>query len=153
MTFTALVCATLFSCSKDKDDPAAPIISGTPCTYTVGEWSNWSNGVRTRTVSASPDGCVGTMPAATETHWCMGANGGWLTIYNVSTNPYQVTITGPSTIPSFTMNGGTVRDSIYVGNGTYGLHSLQLSGYAIFPSEFNATRTVGSCNVQTWTFP
>jgi hypothetical protein len=47
----------------------------TPCTYTTGAWSAWSTctnnqQIRTRTVTATPAGCTGTAPAATETQAC-----------------------------------------------------------------------------------
>jgi hypothetical protein len=36
------------------------------CTYTAGPWSECIGGTRTRTVTASPAGCVGTPPASSE---------------------------------------------------------------------------------------
>jgi hypothetical protein len=148
-----LLCTTIVACKKDDDTTVAPVVSGTPCTYTVGNWSAWIDGVRTRTVTAAPAGCVGTVPATTENHPCVAANKGWLKVVNNSANPYDVTITGPTAVNDFTLPGGYQADSIYVGVGTYGLHSVQLSGYVLFPSEYNTTITLPRCNVVTWSFP
>lgn len=74
-------------------------------------------------------------------------------VTNNSSNPYRVTITGPTAIDAFDLPGGYMVDSVYVGVGTYGLQSLQLSGYIFTPSEFNATRNVTVCNVAQWSFP
>ncbi len=148
ITMAALVASMAWSGCKKEDKAVAP-----NCTYTVGEWSAWSNGVRTRTVSSGPDGCTGTPPPSTELHFCNSTNQGWLKITNYSSNPYQVTITGPSTIAPFTLQGGYYQDSILVGVGTYGIHSLQLSGYVFTPSEYNATKNVPRCNVVSWSFP
>ncbi len=149
----ALTMALAFGCKKD--DKAAPSASGngTPCSYTLGPWSAWADGIRTRTVSATPDGCTGTMPSTTEEHPCRTQNKGWLKIVNYSSNPYEVTITGPTNIPVFTLQGGYQQDSIYVGVGTYGIHSLQLAGYVLYPSEFNTTKAVPRCGVVSWSFP
>jgi len=46
-----------------------------------------------------------------------------------------------------------MADSVFVGVGTYGLQSLQLSGYVFTPSEFNGTRNITRCNVGQWAFP
>lgn len=139
-------------CAKDDPEPPAGT-SGTPCTYTTGAWGPWVNGYRERTVVASPTGCTGTPPAAIEQHPCVGTNRGWLRVTNNSSNPYRVTITGPTAIDAFDLPGGYMVDSVYVGVGTYGLQSLQLSGYIFTPSEFNATRNVTVCNVAQWSFP
>ncbi|MBX2974157.1 MAG: hypothetical protein KF797_13755 [Flavobacteriales bacterium] len=93
------------------------------------------------------------MPPTTETHWCRTLNKGWLKIVNYSSNPYQVTITGPTSIPAFTLQGGYQVDSISVDVGTYGIYSLQLAGYLLYPSEFNTTKSVTRCNVIGWSFP
>lgn len=102
---------------------------------------------------ASPTGCTGTPPASIDEHPCVDASRGWLRVSNLSTNPYQVTITGPSAIEPFELPGGYMMDSIYVGTGSYGIHALQLSGYVFTPSEFNGTRTVPLCNKVSWSFP
>ena len=149
--FPIAVACLLFACSKDKDTPAT--VQGTPCTYTVGQWSAWTNGVRTRTVTAAPAGCVGTLPATTENHTCIALNRGWITVRNYSTNPYRVTITGPSSWPPFDLPGGMMQDSIPLGPGNYGLYSLQLSGYVLFPSEFNGNISLPLCNERIWSFP
>ncbi len=83
----------------------------------------------------------------------MGMNQGWMTIRNLSTNPYVVTITGPSSWPPIWMDGGAVRDSIPLSAGTYGVYAVQQSGYVLYPSEFNATKVVSRCNVAAWSFP
>lgn len=154
ISMAALVASLAWSGCKKEEAPAPPpAAGGIPCTYTVGPWSAWSNGIRTRSVSASPDGCTGTAPASTEEHYCNSTNAGWLTVINYSTNPYRVTITGSSTVPSFTLQGGYMMDSILVNVGTYGIHALQLSGYVFTPSEFNATKNVSRCNVVSWSFP
>lgn len=147
--------AALAGCAKDDPEPpVAPSGSGgTPCTYTTGAWGPWANGFRERTVVASPTGCTGTPPAAIEEHPCVGLNRGWLRITNNSTNPYRVTITGPTAVAPFDLPGGFMADSVFVGVGTYGLQSLQLSGYVFTPSEFNSTRNITRCNVGQWAFP
>lgn len=149
------------SCSKKNDDPAQPASPGgggggggtTPCTYTVGPWSAWAGGIRTREVTAEPVGCTGTAPQAIQYHSCYTGDRGWLKITNLSSNPYRVTITGPTGWPPMDLNGGYMFDSLLVDVGTYGLHSLQLSGYIFTPSEFNTTVTVQRCQVRTWSFP
>lgn len=133
------------ACKKEEKDP--------PCSYTVGAWSAWSNGFRTRTVTPSSPDCTVGSPATIEEHPCVLANKGWLTIRNNSTNPYSVSVTGPTTVPTFTLAGNTQRDSIYLGTGNYELYALQLSGYVVFPSEFNGTASMASCNDLIWSFP
>lgn len=147
---------SLVGCKKDDDEapaPTVPVITGTPCTYTVGAWGPWEDGYRERTVVASPTGCTGTPPASIEEHPCVDGNDGWLRVVNNSSNPYRVTITGPTSLPPFDLAGGFMLDSIYVGAGSYGLYALQLSGYIFTPSEFNGTRTVVQCNQASWSFP
>lgn len=148
-TVAALVAIMAVTGCK-KDDPEPP---ATPCTYTVGGWSAWSNGLRTRSVSAQPAGCTGTAPANTDTHYCVTLNEGWLRVSNYSTNPYRITITGPTSVQPFNLNGGYMQDSIPVDVGTYGIHALQLSGYVFEASEFTTSKAVARCNVAQWSFP
>ncbi len=143
----------LVACSKDKDDTPAPAPSAVACTYTVGAWGPWVNGYRERTVVASPTGCSGTPPPSIEAHYCVVLQKGFLKVTNFSSNPYMITITGPTAVSPFELPGGYMRDSILVGPGTYGLQSLQLSGYVFTPSQFNATRSVVQCGVAQWSFP
>lgn len=93
------------------------------------------------------------MPATTEEHPCRTQNKGWLKIVNYSSNPYEVTITGPTNVPAFTLQGGYQVDSVSVDVGTYGIHSLQLAGYVLYPSEYNTTKSVTRCDVIGWSFP
>ncbi|WKZ67160.1 MAG: hypothetical protein QY325_04340 [Flavobacteriales bacterium] len=145
------IALALLATGCKKEEQEGP--SSTPCTYTVSPWSTWSNGYRTREVLASPIGCTGTAPSTIEEHGCVALNRGWLRVVNMSANPYQVTVSGPTGVLPFTLAGGYARDSIYVGVGTYALHALQLSGYVLFPSEFNGARTVARCNKVAWSFP
>ena len=144
----ALLLVAAVGCKKEDDASATPAGSGgggaTACSYTTGGWGAWTNGYRERTVAASPTGCTGTPPAS---------NRGWLRITNNSTNPYRVTVTGPSSLAPFDLPGGYMQDSIYVGTGSYGIYALQLSGYVFTASEFNGTRGVVRCNLAQWSFP
>lgn len=154
----ALCTMLAFACSKKNDDPAQPAPTGggggTPCTYTVGPWTPWLLGIRTREVTAEPTGCTGTAPTGIQYHSCHTGNKAFLKVSNLSSNPYRVTITGPTSVPVFDLPGGFMRDSIMVNTGTYGMHSLQLSGYVLYPSEFNATANANTkCQVNTWSFP
>lgn len=147
MTMAALVASLAFVGCKKEETAVAP------CSYTVGPWSDWSNGVRTRTVSATPSGCTGTAPSSTELHYCNTLNKGWLKVTNYSSNPYQVSITGPTTVTPFTLQGGYYMDSIQVDVGTYGINALQLSGFVFTPSQFNGTKSATLCDVVGWSFP
>jgi hypothetical protein len=151
------ICAMLaFSCNKKNDDTVRPSSDTTdpPCSYTIGPWSAWSNGIRTREVTATPSPCTGTPPASIDYHTCYTDNKMFLRVVNYSSNPYRITITGPTTVPVFDLPGGYMRDSIMVNTGTYGLHSLQLSGYVLYPSEFNGTISSSTkCTTNAWSFP
>lgn len=149
-SLAALVATLATSCKKD-DDPVVPYVP--PCTYTVGDWGPWVNGVRSRSVTASPDGCTGTAPASTQTHVCVSLNRSYLAVRNYSTNPYQVTITGGSSVAPFTLSGGELRDSIVVNPGFYSLHSEQLSGFVLYPSLYDGSRNLSVCEKYTWSFP
>lgn len=158
MKYYALIALSiaLVACSKDEEDTPAPVPlppSEVPCSYEVGAWGPWVNGYRERTVVAYPDGCVGTPPPSVEQHYCVGQQGGFLRVRNFSSNPYLVTITGPTYVAPFELPGGFMRDSIFVDTGVYDLESLQLSGYIFTPSEFSITRSVVQCGVAQWSFP
>lgn len=120
------------------------------CDYRLGPWSAWNNGVRTRTVTASPGGCTGTPPTAAEHHACNSTDQGWLRLINYSPHAYQVTVTGPTTVPAFVMSGGVMKDSILVEVGSYALHAVHGGST---PAEHNTTLTVARCNKVTWSFP
>lgn len=75
---------------------------------------------------------------------------GTLKFVSTSSNPYRIFINGTA---AFDMNGGTTQYDYYMPTGAYSLRVLQLSGYAISPTDltYNGTLTCGS--TLTTTFP
>jgi hypothetical protein len=97
--------------------PPPPPPVPTPCTYTTGTWSTCANGTQTRTVSATPAGCTGTPPAASQActvtppppagvkgRWMFGS--GTAASINSAVGPKLVLVAGTAT-----MSGGLIRNS------------------------------------------
>jgi len=74
---------------------------------------------------------------------------GTLKFISTSPNPYRIYING---IVAFDMNGGTTKYQYYTPTGSYSLRVLQLSGYAISPTDktYTGTLTCGSTLVTTF---
>ena len=75
---------------------------------------------------------------------------GTLTFVNTSSNPYQIYINGTA---SYTLNGGTTLNVNYMPIGSYSLRVVQLSGYAISPTDKTYTGTLNCGSSLTTTFP
>lgn len=75
---------------------------------------------------------------------------GTLKFTNTSSNPYRIYINGVST---YDLPGGLVLYKYYKPTGAYTLRVLQLSGYALYPTDltYNGTLTCGS--TLSTTFP
>jgi PKD repeat protein len=75
---------------------------------------------------------------------------GTLKFTNTSSNPYRIYINGVST---YDLPGGSVLNKYYKPIGAYILRVLQLSGYALYPTDltYNGTLTCGS--TLSTTFP
>ncbi len=67
---------------------------------------------------------------------------GSIYIRNTSSNPYRVYLDGAE---MFEMSGGTIRSLSDIKTGSYRIRVLQLSGYAIYPTDksYNVTVTCG----------
>lgn len=75
---------------------------------------------------------------------------GELKFVNTSSNPYRVFINGTAYAD---MNGGTTKTVNYAAVGAYTIRILQLSGYAISPTDKTYTGNVVCGGVLTTTFP
>lgn len=75
---------------------------------------------------------------------------GTLTFVNTSSNPYRVYINGTAT---YDMSGNTTQYNYYVGTGSYTIRVLQLSGYAVYPTDQIYTGSITCGQTLTTTFP
>lgn len=75
---------------------------------------------------------------------------GTLTFQNTSTNPYRVFV---NSVEIFTMNGKTSEVVNYVPTGSYSIRVLQVSGYAVYPTDETYTGTVGCGQTLQVIFP
>ncbi len=75
---------------------------------------------------------------------------GTLKLVNTSSNPYRVYINGTAAVE---MNGGTNEMAYYVPTGAYSIRILQLSGYAVYPTDQTYNVNVGCGQTSTVTFP
>lgn len=75
---------------------------------------------------------------------------GILKFVSTSSNPYRIFINGTA---AFDMNGGTTQYDNYMPIGSYTLRVLQLSGYAISPTDKTYTGTLICGSTLTTTFP
>lgn len=77
---------------------------------------------------------------------------GTLKMVNTSSNPYKVYVNGVETIAS--QLGGTTINLTSALNGNYTIRVLQLSGYAVIPTDKTYTGTLSGCgSTLTTTYP
>lgn len=98
-------------------------------------------------------GAVTTTPLAaniTTTVNAVLSNTGTLSFQNTSTNPYKVFVNG---VEQFDMSGKTTSALGYVKTGSYSVRVLQISGYAISPTDETYTGTVGCGQTLQVIFP
>lgn len=75
---------------------------------------------------------------------------GTLSFSNTSTNPYRVFV---NNVEVFTMNGQTTQDLDYAPTGSYSVRVLQVSGYAVYPTDETYTGTVSCGTSLSVVFP
>lgn len=75
---------------------------------------------------------------------------GTLKFVCTSSNPYRVFLNGVATSD---MNGGTTLMRYYMPTGAYSIRVLQLSGYALTPTDITYSGTLGCGSTLTTTFP
>ena len=75
---------------------------------------------------------------------------GTLSFNNTSTNPYRVFV---NNVEVFTMNGQTTEQIDYVPAGSYSIRVLQVSGYAVYPTDQTYTGTVSCGTALSVVFP
>ena len=75
---------------------------------------------------------------------------GTLKFTNTSSNPYRIYINGVST---YDLPGGLVLYKYYKPTGAYTLRVLQLSGYALYPTDLTYSGTLACGSTLSTTFP
>lgn len=69
-------------------------------------------------------------------------NTGTLKFNNTSSNPYHVYVNGQFIMD---MNGGTTQSIDWIPLGSYSIHVVQISGYAISPTDETFSGSISSC--------